>query len=197
MSPHLPSKSVRRFRAVIPAVLGVVLLASAGTAAFASAWSAPQLLTTGNGFGAPGNGNWPEFRFRPRGRRYNPREHIRNITSVGALKVLWPAQDGSFSFTAPVVVDGVAHRGTNAFGAETGELLWASNSGGFAAAVGKAKVYIDTQKGPCAYAAGGTNLWCAENSYLPDAPLGAAAVVGGIAYFGSAVGSVFDQRGHR
>jgi len=140
---------------------------------------------------APAKGNWSEFGFVPRGGRYNPHEHILNTTNVGALKVRWSAHDGSFSFTAPAVVDGVVYSGTNAFDAATGKLLWATNSGGVSPAVSKGTVYIDTQNGLCAYAAAsGTNLWCAGNNYLPDAPSG-AAIVDGIAYFGSAVGSVF------
>jgi outer membrane protein assembly factor BamB len=173
MPPRYPSGLACRIRAVVPAILGVVLLASAGTAALA------------------GGGNWSEFGFVPSGGRYNPRERILNTTNAGALKVLWSAQDGSFPFTAPAVVDGVVYSGTNAFDAATGQLLWATNSGGLSPAVSKSTVYIDTQNGLCAYAAAsGTNLWCAENNYLPDAPSG-AAVVDGIAYFGSALGSVF------
>jgi outer membrane protein assembly factor BamB len=172
MLPRFPSGLARRFRTAVSAVLGVALLASAGTAALAS-------------------GNWSEFGFVPHGGRYNPHENILNTTNVGALKVLWSAQDGSFPFTAPAVVDGVVYSGTNAFDAATGQLLWATNSGGISPAVSKGTVYIDTQNGLCAYvAANGTNLWCAGNNYLPDAPSG-AAVVDGIAYFGSALGSVF------
>ena len=172
MPPRFPSRLVRRFRAVGPAVLGGALLASAGTAALAS-------------------GNWSEFGFAPKGGRFNPREQILNATNVGALKVLWSAQDGSFSLTAPAVVDNVVYSGTNAFDATTGQLLWATNSGGISPAVSKGTVYIDSQNGLCAYvAASGTNLWCTGNNYLPDAPSG-AAVVDGIAYFGSALGSVF------
>jgi outer membrane protein assembly factor BamB len=173
MSLRLPSGHARHFRTVVPVVLGVALLASAGTAALAS------------------GGNWSEFGFGPSGGRYNPHEHILNATNVGALEVLWSGHDGSFPFTAPAVVDGVVYSGTNAFDAATGQLLWATNSGGLSPAVNKSRVYIDTQNGLCAYAAAdGTNLWCAGNNYLPDAPSG-AAVVGGIAYFGSALGSVF------
>jgi outer membrane protein assembly factor BamB len=140
---------------------------------------------------APANGNWSEFGSVPKGGRYNPHEDILNTTNVGALKVLWSAQDSSFPFTAPAVVDGVVYSGTNAFDAATGKLLWATNSDGISPAVSKDTVYIDTQNGLCAYtAASGTNLWCVGNNYLPDAPSG-AAVVDGIAYFGSAVGSVF------
>jgi outer membrane protein assembly factor BamB len=136
-------------------------------------------------------GNWSEFGFVPRGGRYNPHEHILNTTNVGALKVLWSTSDGSFPLTAPAVVDGVVYSGTNAFDAATGKLLWATNSDGISPAVSKSKVYIDTQDGLCAYAAAsGTNLWCTGTNYLPDAPSG-AAVVDGIAYFGSALGSVF------
>jgi outer membrane protein assembly factor BamB len=172
MPPRFPSKLSSRFRTVVPAVLGVALLASDGTAALASA-------------------NWSEFGFAPKGGRFNPREQILNTTNVGALKVLWSAQDGSFSLTAPAVVDNVVYSGTNAFDATTGQLLWATNSGGISPAVSKGTVYIDSQNGLCAYvAASGTNLWCAGNNYLPDAPSG-AAVVDGIAYFGSALGSVF------
>ena len=172
MPPHFPSGLARRFRTVVSAVLGVALLASAGTAALAS-------------------GNWSEFGFALKGGRFNPREQILNTTNVGALKVLWSAQDGSFSLTAPAVVDNVVYSGTNAFDAATGQLLWATNSGGISPAVSKSTVYIDTQNGLCAYvAASGTNLWCTGNNYLPDAPSG-AAVVDGIAYFGSALGSVF------
>ena len=140
---------------------------------------------------AAANGNWSEFGFVPKGGRYNSHEHILNTTNVGALKVLWSTSDSSFPFTAPAVVDGVVYSGTNAFDAATGKLLWATNSGGASPAVSKGTVYIDTQNGLCAYAAAsGTNRWCAGNNYLPDAPSG-AAVVDGIAYFGSAVGSVF------
>jgi outer membrane protein assembly factor BamB len=172
MPPRFPSRLARRFRTAVSAVLGVALLASAGTAALAA-------------------GNWSEFGFAPKGGRFNPREKILNTTNVGALKVLWSAQDGSFSLTAPAVVEGVVYSGTNAFDAATGQLLWATNSGGDSPAVSKGTVYIDTQNGLCAYtAASGTNLWCAGNNYLPDAPSG-AAVVDGIAYFGSALGSVF------
>src|ERR1700722_2493203 len=172
MPPHFPSGLARRFRTVVSAVLGGALLASAGAAALAS-------------------GNWSEFGFVPKGGRFNPREQILNTTNVGALKVLWSAQDGSFSLTAPAVVDNVVYSGTNAFDAATGQLLWATNSGGISPAVSKGTVYIDTQNGLCAYvAANGTNLWCTGNNYLPDAPSG-AAVVDGIAYFGSALGSVF------
>jgi outer membrane protein assembly factor BamB len=172
MPPRFPSRLARRFRTAVSAVLGVALLASAGTAALAA-------------------GNWSEFGFAPKGGRFNPREKILNTTNVGALKVLWSAQDGAFSLTAPAVVDNVVYSGTNAFDAATGQLLWATNSGGISPAVGNGTVYIDTQNGLCAYvAANGTNLWCAGNNYLPDAPSG-AAVVDGIAYFGSALGSVF------
>ncbi len=172
MSRRLSSRLTRRSRPVIPVILGVALLASAGTAALA-------------------NGNWSEFGFVPGGGRNNPHEHILNATNVGALRVLWSAQDGSFPLTAPAIVDGVVYSGTNAFDAATGELLWATNSGGISPAVSKNTVYIDTQNGLCAYtAAGGANLWCAGNNYLPDAPSG-AAIVDGIAYFGSALGSVF------
>jgi len=182
MPPRFPSRLARRLRTVFPAVLGVALLSSAGTAA---------LATGGNSFEAPAKGNWSEFGFSPSGGRYNPHEHILNTTNVGGLKVLWSASDSSFPFTAPAVVDGVVYSGTNAFDAATGKLLWATNSGGISPAVSKSTVYIDTQNGLCAYAAAsGTNLWCAENNYLPDAPSG-AAVVDGIAYFGSALGSVF------
>ncbi len=140
---------------------------------------------------APAKSDWSEFGFAPSGGRYNPREHILNPTNVSALKVLWSAQDGSFPFTAPAVVDGVVYSGTNAFDAATGKLLWATNSGGLSPAISKGTAYIDTQNGLCAYAAAnGTNLWCAENNYLPDAPSG-AALVDGIVYFGSALGSVF------
>jgi outer membrane protein assembly factor BamB len=172
MPPRFPSRLARHFRTVVPAVLGIALLASAGTAALAS-------------------GNWSEFGFAPKGGRFNPHEQILNTTNVGALTVLWSAQDGSFPFTAPAVVDGVVYSGTNAFDAATGKLLWATNSGGISPAISNGTVYIDTQDGLCAYvAANGTNLWCAGNNYLPDAPSG-AAVVDGIAYFGSALGSVF------
>ncbi len=172
MPPRFPSRLARRFRTVASAILGSALLASAGTAALAS-------------------GNWSEFGFAPRGGRFNPQEQILNTTNVGALKVLWSAQDGSFSLTAPAVVDNVVYSGTNAFDATTGKLLWATNSGGISPALSKGTVYIDTQNGLCAYvAANGTNLWCAGNNYLPDAPSG-AAIVDGIAYFGSALGSVF------
>jgi outer membrane protein assembly factor BamB len=140
---------------------------------------------------AAANGKWSEFGFVPSGGRFNPHEHILNTSNVGVLKVLWSAQDGSFPFTAPAVVDGVVYSGTNAFEAATGTLLWATNSGGLSPAVSKGKVYIDSFFGLCAYAAAnGTNLWCAGTNYLPDAP-SAAVVVDGIAYFGSAVGSVF------
>jgi hypothetical protein len=193
MPPRFSSRLARRLRTVISAVLGVAVLAWAGTGALASAWSAPQQLRNGgNGFGAPANGNWSEFRFGSRGGRHNPHEHIPNTTNVSALKVLWSAQDGSFPFTAPAAADGVVYSGTNAFDAATGKLLWGTNSGGLSRAVSNSTVYIGTQSGPCAYAAGGTNLWCAENNYLPDAPLG-AAVVDGIVYFWSAVGSVFGS----
>jgi outer membrane protein assembly factor BamB len=173
MPPCISSRLARRFRTIVPTVVGVALLASTGTAALAS------------------GGNWSEFGFVPGGGRYNPRERILNTANAGALKVLWSAQDGSFPFTAPAVVDGVVYSGTNAFDAATGQLLWATNSGGLSPAVSNGTVYIDTQDGLCAYAAAsGTNLWCAENNYLPDAPSG-AAVVDGVAYFGSALGSIF------
>ena len=137
------------------------------------------------------NGNWSEFGFVARGGRFNPAEHILNTTNVAALKVLWSTSDGSFSFTAPAVVDGVVYSGTNAYEAATGKLLWATNSFGVSPAVSKGRVYIDSFGGLCAYAAAsGTNLWCTGVNYLPDAPSG-AAVVGGIAYFGSALGSIF------
>jgi hypothetical protein len=45
-------------------------------------------------------GNWSEFGFVPRGGRYNPDETILTTTNVGALTVLWSAQDGSFPFTS-------------------------------------------------------------------------------------------------
>ena len=140
---------------------------------------------------AKAKGNWSEFGFAPGGGRYNPRENILNTTNVGALKVLWSAQDGSFSFTAPAVVNGVVYSGTNAFDAATGKLLWATNSFGISPAVGNGTVYIDTFDGLCAYAAAsGTNLWCGgPANYLPDAPSG-AALVDGIAYFGSASGTL-------
>ncbi|HLY04320.1 MAG TPA: PQQ-binding-like beta-propeller repeat protein [Rhizomicrobium sp.] len=173
MPPRFPSEPARRFRTVVPTVMGVALLALAGTAALAN------------------GGNWSEFGFAAKGGRYNPHEHTLTTTNVGGLKVLWSVQDDSFPFTAPAVVDGVVYSGTNAFDAATGQLLWATNSGGISPAITKGTVYIDTQNGLCAYAAAdGTNLWCAENNYLPDAPSG-AAVVDGIAYFGSALGSVF------
>ena len=182
MLPRFPSRLARRFRTIVSAVLGVALFASAGTATLASG---------GNGFGAPASGNWSEFGFAPRGGRFNPHEQMLNTTNVGALKVLWSTQDGSFPLTAPAVASGVVYSGTNAFDAATGKLLWATNSGGISPAVSNGTVYIDTQNGLCAYAAaGGTNLWCAGNNYLPDAPSG-AAVVDGIVYFGSALGSVF------
>jgi outer membrane protein assembly factor BamB len=192
MPPHFLSQFARRFRTLVPATIGVALLASAGMAALASGLSTPQLLSSdGNSFDAQADGNWSEFGFAPKGGRYNPHEHILNTTNVGGLTVLWSAQDGSFPFTAPAIVDGVVYSGTNAFDAATGQLLWATNSGGISPAVSKSTVYIDTQNGLCAYAAAnGTNLWCAENNYLPDAPSG-AAVVDGIAYFGSALGSLF------
>ena len=140
---------------------------------------------------APAKGNWSEFGFVPSGGRFNPHENILNTTNVGGLKVLWSAQDGSFPFTAPAVVDGVVYSGTNAFEAATGKLLWATSSGGLSPAVSKGTVYIDSFFGLCAYAAaGGTNLWCAGTNYLPDAP-SAAVVADSIAYFGSAVGSIF------
>ena len=140
---------------------------------------------------ASAKGNWSEFGFLPSGGRFNPHENILNTTNVSALKVLWSVQDGSFPFTAPAVVNGVVYSGTNAFDAATGTLLWATNSGGLSPAVSKSTVYIDSFFGLCAYAAaGGTNLWCAGTNYLPDAP-SAAVVVDGIAYFGSAVGSIF------
>jgi outer membrane protein assembly factor BamB len=140
---------------------------------------------------ASANGNWSEFGSVPSGGRFNPAEHILNTTNVATLKVLWSTSDGSFPLTAPAVVDGVVYSGTNAFEAATGKLLWATNAFGISPAVSKGKVYIDSFSGLCAYAAAaGTNLWCAGTSYLPDAPSG-AAVVDGIAYFGSAVGSVF------
>jgi hypothetical protein len=142
---------------------------------------------------APGsaNGNWSEFGFVPSGGRFNPAEHVLNTTNVAALTVLWSTSDGSFPLTAPAVVDGVVYSGTSAFEAATGKLLWATNSFGISPAVSKATVYIDSFFGLCAYTrADGTNLWCAGTNYLPDAPSG-AAVVDGIAYFGSAVGSVF------
>jgi hypothetical protein len=51
MPPRFPSRSALHFRTVVPAVLGVALFASAGTAALASSWGAPQLLSSGgNGF---------------------------------------------------------------------------------------------------------------------------------------------------
>jgi len=141
-------------------------------------------------FGAA-NGNWSEFGFVPRGGRINPAEHILNTTNVAALKVLWSTTDGSFSLTAPADVNGVVYSGANAYEAATGKLLWATDSFGISPAVSKGTVYIDTFNGLCAYAAAdGTNLWCAGVNYLPDAPSG-AAVVDGIAYFGSAVGRVF------
>src|ERR1700683_2475292 len=178
MPPRRLSGLARRFRAVVPAALCVALLASVGTTVLAS---------SGKSFGASANANWSEFGFAPKGGRYNPHEHILNATNVSALKVLWSAQDSSFPLTAPAGVDGVVYSGTNAFDASTGKLLWATNSGGISPAVTKSTVYIDTQNGLCAYAAAsGTNLWCAENNYLPDAPSG-AAVVDGIAYFGSAL----------
>jgi outer membrane protein assembly factor BamB len=140
---------------------------------------------------ASAKGNWSEFGFVPSGGRFNPHENILNTTNVGGLKVLWSAQDGSFPFTAPAVVNGVVYSGTNAFEAVSGKLVWATNSGGLSPAVSKSTVYIDSFFGLCAYAAaGGTNLWCAGTNYLPDAP-SAAVVVDGIAYFGSAVGSIF------
>jgi outer membrane protein assembly factor BamB len=136
-------------------------------------------------------GNWSEFGFVAHGGRFNPAENILNTTNVGGLKVLWSTSDGSFPLTALAVVDGVVYSGTNAFEAATGKLLWATNSFGISPAISKGKVYIDSFDGLCAFAAaGGTNLWCAATNYLPDAPSG-AAVVDGIAYFGSAVGSVF------
>jgi len=192
MPPHFLSQFARRFRTLVPATIGVALLASAGMAALASGLSTPQLLSSdGNSFDAQADGNWSEFGFAPKGGRYNPHEHILNTTNVGALKVLWSAQDGSFPFTAPAVVNGVVYSGTNAFDAATGKLLWATNSGGLSPAISKDTAYIDTQNGLCAYAAAnGTNLWCAENNYLPDAPSG-AALADGIVYFGSALGSVF------
>ncbi|HLY04319.1 MAG TPA: hypothetical protein VKR31_01085 [Rhizomicrobium sp.] len=53
MPPRFASRLAFRPRVVVPAVLGVALLASAGTGALASGWSAPQLLSGGgNGFGA-------------------------------------------------------------------------------------------------------------------------------------------------
>ena len=136
-------------------------------------------------------GNWSEFGFVPSGGRFNTAEHILNTTNVAGLKVLWSTSDGSFPLTAPAVVDGVVYSGTNAFEAATGKLLWATNAFGISPAVSKHTVFIDSFSGLCAYAAaGGANLWCAGTNYLPDAPSG-AAVVDGIAYFGSAVGSVF------
>jgi outer membrane protein assembly factor BamB len=140
---------------------------------------------------ASAEGNWSEFGFVAHGGRFNPVEHILNTTNVAALKVLWSTSDGSFPLTALAVVDGVVYSGTNAFEAASGKLLWATNSFGISPAVSKGTVYIDSFSGLCAYAAaGGTTLWCAGTNYLPDAPSG-AAVVDGIAYFGSAVGSVF------
>jgi hypothetical protein len=51
MPPHFPSRYALRFT-VVPALLGVAMLASAGTAASASGWSTPKLLNAGgNGFG--------------------------------------------------------------------------------------------------------------------------------------------------
>ena len=140
---------------------------------------------------ASAKGNWSEFGVVPSGGRFNPHEQILNATNVGAIKVLWSAQDGSFPFTAPAVVNGIVYSGTNAFEAATGKLLWATNSGGISPAVSKNVVYIDTANGLCAYAAAaGTNLWCGgPQNYLPDAPSG-AALADGIAYFGSAVGTV-------
>jgi outer membrane protein assembly factor BamB len=138
------------------------------------------------------NGNWSEFGFEPRGGRFNPAERILNTTNVAALKVLWSISDGSSPLTAPAVVNGVVYSGAKALDASTGQVLWASNSFGISPAVSKGTVYIDSFNGLCAYtAAGGTNLWCAAaTNYTPDAPSG-AAVVDGIAYFGSALGSVF------
>lgn len=182
MPPRFPFRLARRLRIVVPTVLGVALFASAGTAV---------LARSSNSFGASANANWSEFGFAPKGGRYNPHEQLLNTTNVGELKVLWSAQDGAFPLTAPAIVDGVVYSGTNAFDAASGKLLWATNSGGTSPAVSKGTVFIDTQNGLCAYAAAsGTNLWCAENNYLPDAPSG-AAVADGIAYFGSALGSIF------
>src|SRR5580698_3623096 len=86
---------------------------------------------------ASAKGNWSEFGFVPSGGRFNPHENILNTTNVGGLKVLWSAQDGSFPFTAPAVVDGFVYSGTNAFDAATGKLLWATNSGGLSPAISK------------------------------------------------------------
>ena len=57
-------------------------------------------------------GNWSEFGFVPRGGRYNPDETILTTTNVGALTVLWSAQDGSFPFTSFAVINGVVYTGT-------------------------------------------------------------------------------------
>jgi outer membrane protein assembly factor BamB len=148
-------------------------------------------LSTGGTVLDAAKGSWSEFGFAPSGGRFNRAENILNTTNVAGLKVLWSTSDGSFSFTAPAVVDGVVYSGTNAYEAATGRLLWATNSFGVSPAVSKHTVYIDSFSGLCAYAAAsGTNLWCTGVNYLPDAPSG-AAVVDGIVYFGSALGSVF------
>ena len=191
MTPPSLAGLAHRFGTIVSAIVGLMFVPSLGLAASASNVNPLQPPTGSSEFGAPADGNWSEFGFLPKGGRYSSHENILNTANVGMLKVLWSAQDGSFPFTSPAIVDGVVYSGTNAFDAVTGKLLWATNSGGLSPAVARGIVYIDTQDGLCAYAAArGTNVWCARNNYLPDAPSG-AAVVHGIAYFGSAAGSIF------
>jgi len=176
---------------VLRRTLGESLLTSLRSSAAALGVMAASVCSAHAAAPSAAEGNWSEFGFVPSGGRFNSAEHILNTTNVAALKVLWSTSDGSFPLTAPAVVDGVVYSGTNAYEAATGKLLWATSAFGISPAVSKGTVYIDSFSGLCAYAAaGGTNLWCAGINYLPDAPSG-AAVVDGIAYFGSAVGSVF------
>src|SRR4051812_46469777 len=98
MLPRLPLGLALRFCTVVPALFGVALLASAGTAV---------LARSGNSFAASADANWSEFGFAPKGGRYNPHEQLLNTTNVGGLKVLWSAQDASFPLTAPAIVNGV------------------------------------------------------------------------------------------
>ena len=138
-------------------VLAVAASAPAGTQVARPRVSAVALGPSSAGRSAASVASWPQFRYSPEQRGYNPLGSNLDSASVHRLTLAWTADTGGVIFATPVVANGVVYVGSgdgsmSAFDAATGALRWkvalvgAVGQGGSAAVV-NGVVYTVTRRG--------------------------------------------------
>jgi outer membrane protein assembly factor BamB len=142
---------------------------------------------------APSNvrDNWTEFMTQDM-MRWNPYEHILNVSDVGNLKMLGSYTADGAALSDPAVVNGIVYVGSDngnvyAVSARTGSLLWSYATGGTVTsspAVADGVVYVGSYDDNvyALNATDGTKLWSyTTGNQVSSSP----AVVNGVVYVSS------------